>query len=422
MNAFRYQAIEAGGASVRGVIEAEDRKAALRLLSQRGLFPSNLELCKSNGNGNGNGAATVVAAPMAPIAAAPAPVGRRRGISRKDISAFTRELSALVAAGIPIPQALDSLGSEEENLTFREMILSIADSVQKGSALSAAMEEHPKLFGKLYASMIRVGEEAGQLPAVMTDLSNLLEHEDEVRGEVLGAVAYPGFVLCFGVLTVIILLVFVLPRLFSMLDEMGSALPLPTVILLAVSRTLHKDWIILLIGAIAAGIGIFWYVRTPQGAEAWDRIKLRIPLLGGVFRSAALGRFARTLGTLARAGISLLPALKIVENTIGNRVLAQQIARVAEETRGGASLAGPLRKLGIFPRTVVQMIEVGEETGKLDEMLLKVADIEERHMRARTKVLVSLLAPVLILGVGAVIGFMVIAILLPIFKMSSTLR
>jgi type II secretory pathway component PulF len=419
MNAFRYQAIEAGGASVRGVIEAEDRKAALRLLSQRGLFPSNLEPCKANGNG----AAIAVPATATPLVAAPAAVtGRRRGISRKDITAFTRELSALVGAGIPIPQALDSLGSEEENLTFREIILSIASSVQKGSALSAAMEEHPKLFGKLYASMVRVGEEAGQLPAVMTDLSNLLDHEDEVRGEVVGAIAYPTFVLCFGVLTVIVLLMFVFPRLFSMLDEMGSTLPLPTVILLAISRTLHKDWIFLVIGAIAVIGGIFWYLGTPKGAEAWDRLKLRIPVVGGVFLSAALGRFARTLGTLARAGVSLLPALKIVENTIGNRILAQQIARVAEETRGGDSLAGPLRKLRIFPRTVVQMIEVGEETGKLDVMLLKVADIEERHMRARTKVLVSLLAPILILGVGTVVGFMVLAILLPIMKMSNTLR
>jgi general secretion pathway protein F len=422
MNAFRYQAIEAGGASVRGVIEAEDRKAALRLLGERGLFPSNLELCKSNGNGNG--ASTSVATMAAPMVVAPAPTaaGRRKSISRRDISAFTRELSALVGAGIPIPQALDSLGSEEENLTFREVILSITDSVQKGSALSAALDEHPKLFGKLYASMVRVGEEAGQLPSVMTDLANLLEHEDEVRGEVIAAVAYPGFVLCFGIVTVVVLLVFVLPRLFSMLDEMSNALPLPTVILLGVSRTLHKDWILLLVGAIAVVGGIIWYLKTPTGAETWDRLKLRLPLIGAVFRAAAQGRFARTLGTLARAGISLLPALKIVENTIGNRILAQQIARVAEETRGGDSLAGPLRKLGIFPRTVVQMIEVGEETGKLDEMLLKVAEIEERHMRAHTKVLVSLLAPVLILGVGAVIGFMVIAILLPIFKMSTTLR
>jgi type II secretory pathway component PulF len=167
---------------------------------------------------------------------------------------------------------------------------------------------------------------------------------------------------------------------------------------------------------------LVWYFRTPRGQEMGDKLKLRLPVVGSIFRTAALGRFARTLGTLIKAGVSLLPALKIVENTIGNSVLAAQIARVAEETRGGDSLAGPLRKLGIFPRTVVQMIDVGEETGKLDEMLLKVADIEERHMRAHTKVLVSLLAPVLILVVGALIGFMVIAILLPIFKMSSAMR
>jgi type II secretory pathway component PulF len=154
----------------------------------------------------------------------------------------------------------------------------------------------------------------------------------------------------------------------------------------------------------------------------FDNAKLRLPLLGPLFRAAALGRFARTLGTLARSGVSLLPALKIVENTIGNLVLARMISQVAEETRGGDSLAAPLRKLGVFPKTAIQMISVGEETGKLDEMLLKVADIEERHMRGRAKTLISLLAPALILVVGALVGFMVIAILLPIFKMSSAIH
>jgi len=154
----------------------------------------------------------------------------------------------------------------------------------------------------------------------------------------------------------------------------------------------------------------------------WDRMKLRLPVMGSVFRAAALSRFARTLGTLVKSGVSLLPALKIVENTIGNRVLAKLISRVAEETRGGDSLATPLRKLGVFPKTVIQMIAVGEETGTLDEMLLKVADIEERQMRARTKTLVSLVAPAMILVVGALVGFMVIAILLPIFRMSRAIH
>jgi type II secretory pathway component PulF len=207
-----------------------------------------------------------------------------------------------------------------------------------------------------------------------------------------------------------------------MLEEILPVLPLPTLILLRISNVLHRDWIVILVVSAAVVAGIWKYLQTAKGAEVWDKVKLRLPVAGSIFRAAALARFARTLGTLVKAGVSLLPALKIVENTIGNRVLAQQIARVAEETRGGDSLAGPLRKLGIFPRTVVQMIDVGEETGKLDEMLLKVADIEERQMRSHIKVLISLLAPILIVVVGGVIGFMVIAILLPIFKMSSAVR
>src|SRR5690242_10266208 len=207
-----------------------------------------------------------------------------------------------------------------------------------------------------------------------------------------------------------------------MLQELLQVLPLPTLILLKVSAMLHRHWPWIVPGLAALLAGLRWYIRSPRGAEGWDRMKLRLPVMGSVFRAAALSRFARTLGTLAKSGVSLLPALKIVENTIGNRVLARQVARVAEETRGGDSLAGPLRKLDIFPRTVVQMIDVGEESGKLDEMLLKVAEIEERHMRAKTKTLISLLAPALILVVGALVGFIVIAILLPIFKMSSAIH
>jgi type II secretory pathway component PulF len=191
---------------------------------------------------------------------------------------------------------------------------------------------------------------------------------------------------------------------------------------LKVSGFLHQYWPWLLLGGAGTIAAARAAIRTPRGAEAWDRTKLKLPVMGPVFRAAALSRFSRTLGTLVKSGVSLLPALKIVENTIGNLVLAKLISQVAEETRGGDSLAAPLRKLGIFPKTVIQMISVGEETGKLDEMLLKVADIEERHMRARTKTLISLLAPALILVVGALVGFMVIALLLPIFRMSSAIH
>ena len=212
------------------------------------------------------------------------------------------------------------------------MVLTIADSVQKGAALSAALDEHPKLFGKLYASMVRVGEEAGQLPVVMADLANLMEHEDEVRGEVMAAVAYPVFVLGFGVITVAVLLTVVLPRLFSMLEEMLPVLPLPTLILLRTQQRaaqgLDCDFARTRGGSGGCCGSI---VRTPKGAEAWDQVEIAPAGRGLGFSRGRAGRFARTLGTLVRAGVSLLPALKIVENTIGNRVLA----RADRAGRGG---------------------------------------------------------------------------------------
>ncbi|MDA1272588.1 MAG: type II secretion system F family protein [Verrucomicrobia bacterium] len=414
MTSFRYQAVESTGASVQGVIDAENRKQALQLLGQRGLFASNLQACLK-------GEEKTARRPSSNGGVSP---GFRWGsrVRRKEITALTGELAVLLEAAIPIPQALDGLGEEEENAALKEVLRKISESVRKGASLSAAMEEHPQLFDKLYVSMVRVGEEAGALQKVMTDLAGLLEHEDEVRSEVVAAVAYPAFVMVFGVFTVGILLTVVLPRLFGMLEEMLDILPLPTLILLRVSGLLHSYWPGLLIVFATIVVGARWFFRRPDGVVLLDRCKLSLPILGSVFRAAALSRFARTLGTLVKSGVSLLPALKIVENTIGNVVLAGMIAQVSEETRGGDSLAAPLRKLGVFPKTVVQMIGVGEETGRLDEMLLKVASIEERQMRARTKVMVSLLAPALILVVGAVVGFMVIALLLPIFKMSQAIH
>ncbi len=396
---------------MKGVVEADDRRSALRLLSQRGVYPSVLEAAAGTVEpAAGAGAPAVEARPM---------FGAR--VARKEITAFTREMAALLGAGIPIPQALDGLGQDEENPGLKAVVVRLGEGVRKGASFSASLAEQPRLFSKLYVNMVRVGEEAGALPVVMSDLAQLLEHEDEMRGEVIAAVSYPIFVLGFGAVTVTILLTVVLPRLFSMLEEMLTVLPLPTLILLRASGLFHQYWPWMLAIVVGLGAALRWYARTPGGAEVLDRTKLRLPVIGSVFRSAALSRFARTLGTLVKSGVSLLPSLKIVENTIGNVVLAALIAQVAEETRGGDSLATPLRKLRVFPKSVIQMIAVGEETGKLDEMLMKVADIEERQMRAHTKVLISILAPALILIVGAIVGFMVIAILLPIFKMSQTI-
>jgi type II secretory pathway component PulF len=412
MISFRYNAIGGDGSAVNGVIQAEDRRSALLLLGERGLFPSTLE---------SDGSTAKSASEPAQVASPPA-FGFTKGIKRKEITSFTREMGALLSSGIPIPQALDGLGDEEENPALKQVVLQIGESVRKGLAFSTALDEHPRLFSKLYVNMVKVGEEAGALPKVMSDLAALLEHEDEIRSEVLSAVAYPFFVVGFGVFSVVFMLTVVMPKLASMLEDLLPTLPLPTLILLKTSHLFHDHWFLLLLIVAGTIALVRWALRTPAGMEILDKTKLALPLIGPLFRSAALNRFARTLGTLVKSGVSLLPALKIVENTIGNIILARVVAQVAEETRGGDSLAAPLRKLKLFPKTVVQMINVGEESGKLDEMLLKVAEIEERHMRARTKTLISLLAPALIVVVGAMVGFMVIALLLPIFKLSSAVH
>ncbi len=412
MNAFRYQGLH-GNDPVHGVIEAEDRRDALRRLGARGVFTSRLESVTPSPD-----LPAPKPAASSPLPKPPPAFRLGSGIRRREITGFTRELAALLAAAIPIPQALASIAEEESNPALRSVVDGISSEVKGGVALSAALNRHPHLFPPLYCSMVRVGEEAGALPQVMIDLADLLEHSDEIRGEVVSAISYPLFVLGFGFITVIVLLTVVLPKLFSMLEEMLDVLPLPTLILLRLSSFFAHWWPWLLVAGVAAIAALFTWIRTPEGRLAWDTLKLRLPVIGPLVRSAALSRFARTLGILLKSGVSLLPSLRIVEATVGNAVLAAQIAQVGEETRGGDSLAAPLRKLGIFPRSAVQLIAAGEESGKLDDMLAKVAEIEERHLRARTKTLISLLAPILILGVGGVVGFMVIAILLPIFRMS----
>jgi type II secretory pathway component PulF len=313
MTAFRYRALQGSGAGVDGVIEAEDRRAALQALAARGLFPSLLEP---------TGGAATTGTDLTGAAVAPAKGFRfGAGVGRKDVTSFSREMASLIAAGIPIPQALEGIADEEPNAAMKAVIARIAADVKTGASLSAAMARHPRLFGNLYTSMMRVGEEAGALPRVMTDLADLLEHDDEVRSEVRAAIAYPLFVLGFGIVTVVVLLTVVLPNLFSMLQEMLDVLPLPTLILLKISGLFSKGWYWMLAAAAGMFFGVQAWLRTPAGALRFDRIKLKLPVLGGLVMASALSRFARTLGILVKSGVSLLPALKIVEATVGNLVI-----------------------------------------------------------------------------------------------------
>ena len=428
---FRYQGRAASGDTVEGTIDAESRQQALRQLSASGLFPSSLVAGTKPGNGSSLPVALPTPARQETTTQAPASVDVTAGaastdtrsqlavrIKRKEITAFTRELATLLGAAIPIPSALEGLGAEEEGEAMRAVVLDLLARVRRGESLSQSMAAYPRCFPSFYTSMVEVGEEAGQLDKVLVDLADLLEQEEETRGAVLTAVAYPLFVLALGILTTFVLLAFVLPRLFEMLGGMTDVLPLPTQILLTISDFFQQYWLYTLIIAGALVVGIRGGLRSDSGAMLWDTMKIQLPLLGPSFRASAVGRFTRMLGILLRSGVSLLPGLEIVRKTVGNRFIAQHLGEVAEETRGGDSLAGPLRRTELFPSTLVKMIAVGEETGRLDEMLLRVAAIQDRQLRERSRTLISLLAPLLILIVGGVIGFIVIALLLPIFQMS----
>lgn len=418
---FRYQARDGNGAHTSGVIEAPDRHGALDLLAARGLFPLSLEA-------EAEGALRAVSRAETPTLAG-GPTGEsvrgarsRLRVPRKEITAFTREMATLMEATIPIPRALESLAEQNENEKMQLVIQDLARAVRAGESLSAALRRYPRLFPGFYASMVEVGEESGSLDNVLSDLASLLENEDEMRAEVASAIAYPTFVLGLGFVTTFVLLAFVLPRLFGMLESMMDVLPLPTRILLAVAGFFEAYWM-LVVGALVVGvIALRWYTLTPVGALRWDRAKLSLPVLGGLFRASALGRFTRMLGTLERSGVPLLKGLEVVRNTVGNQLVSQTIDVVAEETKGGDSLASPLRRSGLFPPTMIQMIAVGEETGQLDVMLLRVADMQERQLRGRSRAVISLLGPVLILAVGSIVGFIVIGLLLPIFQMSQSLK
>ncbi len=429
MVAFKYDAKDALGKTVQGVVEAQDRRLALKELERSGYFPLSLNPCDEPSKEIAKEApkpkeAATKEAPKEKIqkksseGTQASDVRSKGRIKRKEVTAFTRELATLLSASIPIPQALEGLGDQEENEALSFLIHDLLSGVRRGETYSEALSRHPRQFPTLYTSMVRVGEESGQLAQVLSDLADLMEGEDEIRSEVMGAVAYPAFVLGMGVITTIVLMTVVLPQIFEMFVGMEDVLPLPTKLLMQFSNFLQTQWISISVVTLAVIFGFRTFIKSPTGSILWDAWKLRLPLLGPVFSASALGRFTRTLGTLTRSGVSLLPALEIVRGTVGNSKVAEGIATVTEDTRGGDSLANPLKRLELFPPTMVQMISVGEETGQLDSMLLRVADIQERHLRRRTNTLISLLAPVLILVVGALVGFIVIALLLPIFKMS----
>ena len=344
---------------------------------------------------------------------------KKRGgsIKMRDIVIFTRQFSTMINAGLPLVQALDILASQSENPALKEVTRQVMFDVESGNTVADALRKHPKAFSDLYVNMVAAGEAGGILDTILMRLAVFMEKNDALVRKVKGAMIYPGVIISVAAIAITVLLVFVIPTFENMFNSAGIELPLPTRIVIGLSRGLKSYWYMVIGAAIALFVSIKRYYATPGGKLNIDRLMLKMPVLGDVLRKSAVSRFTRTLGTLISSGVSILDGLEITAKTSGNRVIQDAIMESRASIAGGETIAAPLKKSAVFPPMVISMIAVGEQTGGLDEMLTKIADFYDEEVDAAVSGLLALMEPVMIVFLGVVVGGMVVAMYLPIFDM-----
>ncbi len=391
MAIFSYRATTMEGAIIEGVIDATDEKSAIERLKNSGYIPLN------------------VSAPREDIK-------RRLAFrsSKSHVLTFTTELSALLGAGLPLDRSLNILAEISESSELKGVIQSVLRSIREGSSFSDALSKHPKIFPKLYVNMIRAGETGGVLDVVLEKLNEFLESSRALKEHVVSVMLYPVILIITGGVSIIVLLTFVLPKFSLIFAELGGSLPLPTKLLLSFSNLLRAYWWIVLSALVAMWLLFKNYVKSPAGRYQWDSFKLK--LLGDIIKKLETARFCRTLGTLLKSGVPVLQALNNAKDVISNHVIASAIDKVSAGAKEGKGIAAPLAATNVFPQLALSMIKVGEETGQLDTMLIKVATTYEKSLNVAIKRFVSLLEPVMILAMGLIIGFIVISMLISIFS------
>lgn len=392
---FAYRTTTLDGVIHEGSIEAEDQRAAVEKLKDSGLIPLSL---KAQKEGLRNSGATSF---------------RSKKI---DLITFTTELSALLNAGLPLDRGLHIISDISESGSTQQVVQAILKSIREGSSFSDALQKHPKSFPKLYVNMVRAGEAGGILQNVLERLGEFMESSKELRDHVRSAMIYPAILMVTGIVSIILLFTFVLPRFSAIFTELGGSLPLPTKILLTVTGAVRSAFWFLLVVIIAGIFAVRNTIRSEAGRYQWDRLKLK--LLGNVLVKLETARFCRTLGTLITSGVPLLQSLKNARDVMNNQVMATAIDTVMKDAKEGKGIAQPLAAVHVFPALALSMIKVGEETGQLNTMLIKVAVIYEKNLREAVKRFVSFLEPAMILFMGLIIGFIVISMLMAIFSIT----
>ncbi|WP_243543962.1 type II secretion system F family protein [Pseudodesulfovibrio tunisiensis] len=406
MPVFRYRAADSRGRKKSGIVDAASRAQAVRNLREQGLFPVDVSRERSRREG---GTAN--------------PVSRLRmlrRVPREALAATIRQLATLLNADLPLDKALDAVivgGGKQSEL--QRIMTEVREAVREGGDLASAFARYPHVFTTTFVTMVRAGENSGTLDIVMERLADHINQQLALRRKVQATLAYPVLMLVVGVCVVIFLLSFVVPKVTEIFFDMERALPLPTRILITASDLVRKSWGILLLVTLSCGYGLFRFCKTERGRVAWHRFLLRVPVLGDIIRQLAVGRFARTLGMLLKNGVSLVSALDIVISVAGNEVVRDVIRVMHHDVQEGKPLTGPMAGSSIFDHATVQMIAAGEQSGRLAEMLLIVSEDCESRVETKLQVLTSLMEPIMILLLGGMVGFVVMAIMLPIFEMSN---
>jgi type IV pilus assembly protein PilC len=342
-----------------------------------------------------------------------------RRIKARHITIFSRQFSTMISSGLALLRALYILENQTQNAKLAAVIGELRNDVEAGTALSDALEKHPDIFSRLYVNMVRAGEAGGILDETLDRVAAQLEAEDSLKRMVRAAMVYPLLIAVFALLVLTAMMIFIIPVFAKMYDDLGSKLPLLTRIMVDISNTMRSIWGVL-IAAVVGGIiyGLMRLKKTPQGVRFWDSMKLRIPMgIGEIIRKIAMARFSRTLSTLVASGVPILQAIEITGETAGNVVVSDAMAGVKTSVKEGRPMSEPLANVSVFPPMVVQMIAVGEETGAVDVMLTKIADFYEDEVNASVKALTSILEPIMMIGVGALVGVIVISLYLPIFNL-----
>jgi type IV pilus assembly protein PilC len=396
MNTYQYTAKDKNGNTLVGLLDANSELEIADSLHKKELIVVKVELTKKKSGRH----------------------GKSKKVKLDDLVIFSRQLATMIDAGIPLVHALGILSEQIENKNFKEVIAQVRQDIEAGMNFSDALSKHPAVFSELFINMTRAGETSGMLDEVLDRLATYLEKSAALARKIKSSLVYPAVVVTMALLITTFLLLKVVPTFKGIFDTLGGQLPLPTLILIGISD-LFRKYFIFTVGVVIIVIFVFSrYVKTEKGRYNFDSQKLKVPVLGPLFRKLAVAKFSRTFSTLVKSGVSVLSALDIVSRTSGNKVVEESIISCSNSVRDGESISKPLSKSGVFPPMVTRMISVGEQTGQLEKMLSKIADFYDEQVDAAASALTSLIEPLVIAFLGIVIGGIVVALFLPIFKIT----